>query len=271
MNDNILPEVIDQPVYTQDDLVDMGYALETSDLLNQPFAAPDHHQHYHGYWYVREWAVRRRLNDVLGVGNWKRYITQTEHVSVTSMYPGFKVKTKNQAGGVSYKESELGVNDSPIVLMYGGIAVRSSDGEWVSQDTVGGADLGDLGKEPAIKYVNTVKTAEVDLLKRSARQWGVGLYLTQLSEDDHDPKNVQELSRWLIAKFGQRPQLLDMASAAQRLQADMFDMYPDVYPNSTALLEVLKQLDLGGPTFHHRYYYVRQRLMRYAAAILKGA
>jgi hypothetical protein len=218
-----MPQEINASTFT-------GISLnEAKAQLYAPFAANQHEQHkFFKFWYLKEEAINKRLTDVFGIGGWdktilgQQFIPEGEPVVqmgresvLLSNYPGkweeidgdFYAITGEEVKG---KRPKLKVVfDIPVILTHGFMTTRIVvDGKVVesAHHSIGGDVLTSLGKERGAQLMNTYKASDTDLLKRTARQVGVGLYLTQLSAlSEEDKKKVESadgLGKWIFDTYG---------------------------------------------------------------------
>lgn len=205
-------------------------------LLYRPFSASDHAFHpYHKFCYIKEEAINERLTSVFGLG-WSKVILKQEYIPAgvpvvdvgggvllsdysnltgNQIIPTAKgwsevVIGQNENGEEVEKFQPLKViDDIPVVLTHGYIEahfpvtdIHGNIGyKAARRDSVGADVLTNLGKEPGAKLMNTYKASDTDLLKRCGRQFGIGLYLTELPKDEKI-ETKEALKGWLKREYG---------------------------------------------------------------------
>ena len=159
--------------------------------------------------------------------------------------------SSNSSGGASAREVRF---DVPIVMTFGYIEYNR-----VRRDSVGGDVLLNLGKEYNARLLNTYKGSDTDLLKRCARYWGVGLYLTQLSAAEVKVINDDTLRQFLRQQYPEDRRFLSLAEAARALFDSLHGQQPERYPNGASVMEALKA---RGLTMNPDYFYsIEHRLL----------
>ena len=144
--------------------------------------------------------------------------------------------------------------DVPIVMTFGYIEYNG-----VRRDSVGGDVLLSLGKEYNTRLMNTYKGSDTDLLKRCARYWGVGLYLTQLSAAGFPVKDNESLRRFLHDQYPNDYRFLPPKEAAATLFQSLHSKCPDVYKTGQDVVEALSRNSLTmNPD---RYYAIEAKLL----------
>ena len=153
--------------------------------LKKPFQPTQHQFNYQSWAYIDEDAICERLDDVVGIGNWK----------VTQPYAPQQVTATHYIATVE-------------------LAIKI-DGEWVVRVGTGEGTTsinnarGDNDPLDDPRYVsnmgeNAAKAAATDALRRAARLWGVGRYLLKLPKDNRGKPTItdhQQLRKWLIDNF----------------------------------------------------------------------
>lgn len=135
-----------------------GLSFDDYKILRAPFPASEV-EFLRGYAYVREQAVNFRLTTV--DPNWDYVITHMEYR-----------------------------NEAHVVVM-GYMIVKG-----VTRYAIG-EQKNEPSKEGVLRVLDCAKGAETDLLKRLARKFLVGLYLTELPENVKDEGNYQ---KWFEAQ-----------------------------------------------------------------------
>ncbi len=153
-----------------------------------------------------------------------------------------KYKIDYLTGGIFSETSTLVGKikyDIPVALTYGYLEVNYTFQPAPLQPfitrkaqyhSVGADVLTDLGKEIGTKTMNTYKASDTDLLKRLARQVGVGLYLTGLPDD----VNKDNLGGYLFKAYG----VFTTAGAAQK------QLLADTGMAAPALREALDKFEI---------------------------
>jgi hypothetical protein len=142
-------------------------------------------------------------------------------------------------------EVELSVVfDVPCVLVHGYMSIRDPQtGAEAIRYTTGGDVLTSLGKEYNNQLMNTYKSADTDFLKRGARMFGVGLYITELPKKDKI-ESVEALEKWLEREYGVKP----VSVAKREVASDLYEWYPD--PKDLA--PIVRRLDITNDDFSFR-------------------
>ncbi len=201
------------------------------------FPADQHEFHpYFDFCYLKEEAINTRLTDVLGPFGWDKVVVKRQYIPagepvieievpnpngkgkqkahyLLSNYPGevitedggYFAVTRDDAHQITNRRELKVVQDIPVVMSHGYMTIRHTvDGvlREATRWSTGGDVLTDMGKERGARLLNTYKGADTDLLKRCARQFGVGLYLTQLSTANPKVKNLKDLENWIRAHYG---------------------------------------------------------------------
>jgi hypothetical protein len=211
--------------------------------LYAPFPAPDHEWHaYFGFVYLKEEAINTRLTCVLGPLGWDKFVTEYHYIPagepvieiksgnakahlLLSAHPGeivsqgeqYYAVARDEHGEIADRKELKVVYDIPVVMARGYMTVRCGEAS-ATRWSIGGDVLTDLGKERGARLLNTYKAADTDLLKRLARQFGVGLYLTEAKGVTKDT-----LAQWLRDNYGPTT----VKEAKQMLVAALKDQYTD--------------------------------------------
>lgn len=237
-----------------------------------PFRADEHDWHpYFGFVYLREEAINRRLNEVFGVCGWSKVVTNVEWIPegvpvvklgkrqsvLLDQYPGQVVAEGGNYYELIGEERRLldVVFDIPACMTYGYIEA-TLDGQTARRYTVGGDVLTDLGKERGAQTMNTRKASDTDLLKRGARQFGVGLYLTEVPKGTTE----QDFPKWLKQHCG--PTTLQEAKA--QIVASLTNAYGDVPTIAAAIKK-------AGYTQDFMLYHWREVIDELSASAPKAA
>ncbi|KKL50060.1 hypothetical protein LCGC14_2309320, partial [marine sediment metagenome] len=148
--------------------------------LRKPFQ-PHQHDFLRGFTYVKEYAVTERIEGIDPAWSFEIIDTRIDHnrqqVHVTAR---MTVRDSTRDGVGSADMQWMGKT------------------KWENKKKVSVTDA--QGNQIMIAANEAEKSAATDALKRCARMFGVGRYLTELRSNDN-VGNVQELTRWLKQNF----------------------------------------------------------------------
>lgn len=269
------PEMVElDSVYELDPLIDRY--PEIVDKLMAPFPLGSHAIHaYHKFVYLKEFAISTRLTTVLGVGNWSKKIVSVQHFPAGPPYikrgSDFVPATPTSTDGELATMPQGVQYDKPSVVVIGEMTVRFPDGTEATRSSVGGDSEVALGKEPATRLVNTIKAADTDLLKRLARQFGVGLYLTELSTASVPVNSIETLRIWLNERYPDDIRFWQINDASEFLLQRLSGAFPDVYPDPESIIAIKNELEMpSGQGFLDNFYRIEAGLVRYAQEVQNG-
>lgn len=213
-----------------------GLTQEQVERLYMPFPVNSHEaQNFHGFIYLKEEAISARLSEVVGP-NW-------------GLKPG------------GWQIIEQGSRDKIGVVAWGSLVING-----VERTAMGGDSEISLGKENSMdRLIFTIKAAHTDLLKRAARMWGVGLYLTELD----NVKNLKALEPWLKKRYPGNPIYMQSGQAGGLMYEYLNSRYPEVYQSPANIKLAMSELRIeGGQNFVDNWWSIRDRLERHAQSIL---
>jgi hypothetical protein len=247
-----------------------GLSIAQVDALYKPFSITEHEFHpYFNFVYLKEQAINKRLTEVFG-NNWsfvpERYDWFEAGESCVKVAGNLMELSKAELSGLISKNPDTGkynfnelevVHDIPASIAHGKLTVNG-----VTRGGIGGDVDVSLGKEPNQRKINTIKASYTDLLKRLARMWGVGLYLTQVGKS---VKDANSLRARLHEMFPDDMRFFAPAESAQVLIDSLGAKYPNVYENTEAVKTVMTKLRIpGGQYVIDNWYKVESALIEYA-------
>lgn len=166
---------------------------------------------------------------------------------------GFDLPTGATRFDSSTNEREVRF-DVPIVLTFGYIEYNG-----IRRDSVGGDVLLNLGKEYNARLMNTYKGSDTDLLKRCARYWGVGLYLTQLSAATTKVVNDDTLRTFLHEQYPDDKRYGSAKDAAGALFESLHRQQPEKYTKGSDVVAALTAKGIKMDA--DNYYAIERRLL----------
>ena len=151
----------------------MTLTSEDITILRRPFAVEDHEFHpYSKFTYVKERAISERLEEV---------------------DPAFDFRLIGQP---TYR---VGDGGKQFVIVLASLTLKGCTRESIGMEELYTVSAATDKKAEKISDKEAEKGAATDALKRGARLFGVGRYLTDLSKDDN-VSDYKSLARWMAAQ-----------------------------------------------------------------------
>lgn len=234
-------------------LRETGQALLQPDTLSEqhiealyiPFSVSEHY--FHNYWnfcYLKEEAINLRLTRVVGL-NWSKRVTKQEWFSagpdvvnrdgalVTLPPPDLALGDDGEFLQTQQRPRNV-IHDKPLALVHGYVEICG-----IRRYEVGGDVDVNLGREPNTRRPNTTKAAYTDFLKRASRQFGIGLYLTELQ----NVKDHAQLRAWLNERYPSDWRFFTPGRAQQAMVEHLIDQ--ELYSDIEAVKEAVSSLGIN--------------------------